>query len=119
MGIRLPDVGDYLSVAGNEASSEMVQKIAALGNSTGLAKVQGVLAPGDGTYFLSSVFMRSDHGLLWYRGIPAVLFTDGANFRNPHYHKPSDTPESLDPQFLGRNTKILAAAVALFAEVHP
>ncbi len=119
VGIRLPDVGDFLIVAGNEQSSEMVQRITAMSNSMGLAKVQGVLAPGDGTYFLSSVFMRSDHGLLWYRGIPAVFFTDGANFRNPNYHKATDSPESLDPAFLERNTRALSAAVALFAEVQP
>jgi Zn-dependent M28 family amino/carboxypeptidase len=119
LGIRLPETGDFLIVAGNQNSAEMVQQIAAMSSSMGLAKVQGVLAPGDGTYFLSTVFMRSDHGLLWFRGIPAVFFTDGAGFRNPHYHKASDTPETLDPQFLERNTRVLAAAVALFAEVQP
>lgn len=118
-GIRLPDVGDYLIVAGNDASASLVQRITALSHSRGIAKVQGVLAPGDGTYFLSSVFMRSDHGLLWFRSIPAVFFTDGANFRNPHYHQPSDTPETLDAAFLEQNTRLLAAAVALMAEVQP
>lgn len=118
-GIRLPDVGDYLIVAGNDASASHVQRITAFSHSRGVARVQGVIAPGDGTYFLSSVFMRSDHGLLWYRGIPSVFFTDGANFRNPHYHRPSDTPETLDAAFLERNTRLLAAAVALLAEVQP
>lgn len=119
MGVRLPDRGDFLLVAGNNDSKKMVQEMTALGNGAGLAKLVGVITPGDGTYFLSSVFMRSDHGLLWYRGIPAVFLTDTANFRNPHYHKATDTPETIDPAFLANNTKVVAAAVALFAEVQP
>ncbi len=119
MGIRLPDVGDYLMVVGNKDSEEITQQITDLGNSYGLSKSLGVLAPGDGAYFLSQALMRSDHGLLWYKGIPAVFFTDGANFRNPHYHLPSDLPETLNEDFLTGNTKLLTAAIALLAEVQP
>ncbi len=117
MGTQLPDVGDFLLVIGNNNSAEQTQQMVALGNTFGLAKLVGLIAAGDGTPFLSSVFMRSDHGLMWYRGIPAVFLTDTANFRNPHYHKATDTPETLDPEFLARNTRALAAAVAHFAEV--
>lgn len=119
LGVKLPDAGDFLLVIGNENSATMTQEMTALGNSFDLAKLVGVIAPGDGTYFLSSVFMRSDHGLLWYKGIPALFLTDTASFRNPNYHKPTDTPDTLDPEFLARNTRALTAAVALFAEVLP
>lgn len=119
LGVKLPDTGDFLLVIGNDDSAIMTQEMVVLGNSFGLAKLVGLIAPGDGTYFLSSVFMRSDHGLLWFHGVPALLLTDTANFRNPNYHKPTDTPETLDSTFLARNTRALAAAVALFAEVQP
>jgi len=117
MGIRLPDVGDYLMVLGNKDSESITQQVNGMSHSCGLAKTLGVLAPGDGTYFLSSVFMRSDHGLMWYKGIPAVFFTDGANFRNPHYHLPSDLPSTINKDFLVNNTRLLTAVVALLAEV--
>ncbi|HPG40592.1 MAG TPA: M28 family peptidase [bacterium] len=117
IGISLPDKGDFLLVIGNNDSAELTQRMVALGNNSKLAKLVGVIAPGDGTYFLSSLLMRSDHGLLWYRGVPTIFLTDTANFRNPHYHKTTDTPETLDPTFLARNTRALTAAVALFAEV--
>jgi Zn-dependent M28 family amino/carboxypeptidase len=119
MGVKVPDVGNYLFVIGNERSAEMTQRMVALSNSQNLAKVHGIIAPGDGVYFLSSVFMRSDHGLMWFKSIPAVFLTDGANFRNPHYHKASDTPETLNPDFLANNTRLLTASVALFAEKNP
>lgn len=40
--------------------------------------------------------MRSDHGPFIIAGRPAVMITDTANFRNPHYHRATDTPETLD-----------------------
>lgn len=42
--------------------------------------------------------MRSDHRPFVMAGIPAVMLTDTANFRNPHYHKPTDTIDTLDPK---------------------
>jgi len=41
-------------------------------------------------------FARSDHVPFWEAGLPAVQITDTANFRNPHYHRPGDTPDTLD-----------------------
>lgn len=119
VGIRLPDIGDFLFVIGNEHSAEMTQQMVAMSNAHSIAKVLGIIAPGDGAYFLSSAFMRSDHALLWFNGIPAVFLTDGANFRNQYYHTPDDTPDKLDPVFLANNTRLLTAAVALFAERNP
>ncbi|MBA3916325.1 MAG: M28 family peptidase, partial [Acidobacteriales bacterium] len=33
---------------------------------------------------------RSDHVNFWNAGIPAIMVSDTAFFRNPHYHLPSD-----------------------------
>jgi hypothetical protein len=41
-------------------------------------------------------FARSDHFSFWGASLPAVLITDTANMRNPHYHQESDTPDTLD-----------------------
>ncbi|MFY0536159.1 M28 family peptidase [Nannocystis pusilla] len=43
---------------------------------------------------------RSDHVPFWELGYPAVLVTDTAGLRNPNYHEPSDTPDTLDYEFL-------------------
>jgi hypothetical protein len=50
---------------------------------------------------------RSDHFPFWQAGLRAVLWTDTANFRNPHYHRPSDLPETLDYEFMARVTELL------------
>ncbi|HEY9727825.1 MAG TPA: M20/M25/M40 family metallo-hydrolase [Chroococcales cyanobacterium] len=42
----------------------------------------------------------SDHSPFWDRGYPAMMVTDTAFMRNPHYHQPTDTIETLDLDFL-------------------
>ncbi|MEO0828141.1 MAG: M28 family peptidase [Cyanobacteria bacterium J06635_15] len=46
---------------------------------------------------------RSDHAPFWDAGYRAILVTDTANLRNPHYHKSSDRIETLN---LDRLTQI-------------
>jgi aminopeptidase YwaD len=43
---------------------------------------------------------RSDHVSFWDLGYPAISLTDTAHLRNPHYHRPTDTLETLDLEFL-------------------
>ena len=42
----------------------------------------------------------SDHAPFWDRGYPAIMVTDTAFMRNPHYHQASDRIETLDLDFL-------------------
>lgn len=42
----------------------------------------------------------SDHSPFWDAGYNAVMVTDTSFMRNPHYHRPSDTIETLDLLFL-------------------
>lgn len=60
---------------------------------------------------------RSDHAPLWDAGVPTIFLTDTANFRNPNYHEPGDTLESLDLGLVTKVTKALTAAVARQAGV--
>jgi hypothetical protein len=39
------------------------------------------------------------------------MWTDTAEFRNPHYHRESDTPETLNYGFLSLVTQLLVASV--------
>jgi Zn-dependent M28 family amino/carboxypeptidase len=42
----------------------------------------------------------SDHSPFWDRGYRAMMVTDTAFMRNPHYHKATDTIDTLDLDFL-------------------
>ncbi len=56
-------------------------------------------------------FSRSDHVRFWQAGLPAIQVTNTANFRNPNYHRPSDTTETLDYETLARITAATALTV--------
>jgi hypothetical protein len=41
-----------------------------------------------------------------------VLWTDTGNFRNPNYHRASDTPDTLDYRFMRQVAELLCALVS-------
>ena len=60
---------------------------------------------------------RSDHLAFWRAGIPAILITDTADFRNPNYHRPTDTPDTLDYERLAAIVAATAIGLARQAQV--
>jgi hypothetical protein len=60
-------------------------------------------------------FSRSDHVNFWRAGLPAIQVTNTANFRNPNYHRPSDTPDTLDYDTLARITAATALTIERLA----
>ncbi|PWI15272.1 peptidase M28 [Streptomyces sp. Act143] len=59
---------------------------------------------------------RSDHAPFWNRGIPALMLTDTATFRNPHYHRSTDVPRTLDYDRLTSVTAATALSAAAWPE---
>ena len=55
---------------------------------------------------------RSDHAPFWDIGVDALFLTDGANFRTPHYHQPSDRLDVMDVEFM---TQVVKTAVGTLA----
>lgn len=53
----------------------------------------------------------SDHRSFWRAGYPAVMFTDTAFYRNPHYHKSTDLPETLNYEYMASLTDGLRAVL--------
>ena len=61
----------------------------------------------------------SDHWSFWKHGFPAVMITDTALFRYPHYHRPSDTPDKVDYEKLARIALGLELAVRDLMQLPP
>jgi aminopeptidase YwaD len=95
------DRGDFLLCLGNLASADLATLVGdALHEQDSerfRVEVFGWL-PGSGLVLPDT--RRSDHSQFWDRGLRAVLLTDTANMRSPHYHSASDTVETLDLPFL-------------------
>lgn len=110
---QFPDTGDFIAVVGNEPSAELTQTLAqAMARSVPALKVETLVVPGQGENF--SEVRLSDHSPFWDAGIPAVMVTDTAFFRNPNYHNPSDTLETLDLEFIRDNAQAVAAFLHQF-----
>jgi Zn-dependent M28 family amino/carboxypeptidase len=61
--------------------------------------------------------MRSDHAPFYVMGIPAVMMTDTANFRSPHYHRSTDTIETIDMDRFELTVRGLVAAMRILTRV--
>lgn len=57
----------------------------------------------------------SDHSSFWRYDYPAVMFTDTAFYRMPHYHKASDLPETLNYEYMAAFVDGLKASMDALA----
>ncbi len=111
--IRIPDVGDFLGVIANRKSTREVERVREAARRSGTGPRLLTLSTRFGVERLLFDLLRSDHVPFWKRGIPALMWTDTANFRNPNYHRGTDTPETLDYEFMTRVCLLLCASLGL------
>jgi hypothetical protein len=98
--VRAPDQGNFLGLLANGRSHALLEgTLARAGEATPELGVVG-LKTFLGIERLLPVLLLSDHAPFWRAGIPAMMWTDTAFFRNPNYHDPSDTPATLDYGFM-------------------
>ncbi|MDB5296129.1 MAG: peptidase [Phycisphaerales bacterium] len=89
-GRLLRDRGDFIGFVGNLRSFVFARRCNALfRKATDLPSVWAA-----GPAFMGADM--SDHWSFWEQGYRAVMVTDTSFFRNPHYHRPTDLPETLD-----------------------
>ena len=79
-------------------------------------KVVSILAPNN-WQILTPDLARSDHAPFWLKDLPAIMLTDGANFRNQNYHSPGDTAGTLNFNFMSQVVKATVGALAEMAEL--
>lgn len=111
LGLVYGDRGDFVGFVGDIASRDLVREAVGVFRrhatvpSEGIALWDGV--PGVGW---------SDHWAFWQCGFRAIMVTDTAPFRYPHYHKPTDTPDKLDYENLARVVEGLVPVVGALAQ---
>lgn len=105
------DVGDFLAIVGDLGPPSLVETFHLSEEfPIPVPPIFTVQVPILGT--MTPDLLRSDHVPFWRNGIGAVMVTDTANFRNPHYHHPSDTPDTLDADFLIGGANLVWCAIA-------
>lgn len=98
---------DFLGLVGRGSANALVEAALASRAAPGL-RLLTARTLGPLHWFLPDL-ARSDHFAFWRAGVPAVLWTDTGNFRNPNYHCATDTPDTLDYVFMSEVTQVLAA----------
>ena len=108
--IAVPSVGDFLAIIGNQASAHLSAVVeAAAKERVPDLKTVALAVPGNGELLPDT--RRSDHAAFWHYGYPAVMLTDTADFRNPHYHRSTDTLDTLNLEFMEKVARAVIAAV--------
>jgi Zn-dependent M28 family amino/carboxypeptidase len=116
--ITVPTQGDFLAIVGNEASRLLMARLEQQARQRAARpKTLSLVVPGRGEVMPHT--RRSDHASFWDAGYPAVMLTDTANFRNPHYHRETDTADTLDLEFLSDVAAMVTATVIQIAGVRP
>lgn len=105
--------GNFITNVGNANSVNLINTY----KSNGLKyvpelKIISLNVPGNGS--IVPDLRRSDHASFWDKNIPALMITDGANFRNKKYHTVNDSIHYLNPEFMQR---VIATAIASIAEL--
>lgn len=105
-GLLFPSTANFIALVGLPGGRGFLHEvIGAFRRSAAFPSIGGVapdIVPGVGW---------SDHWAFHQFGFPAIMATDTALYRYPHYHRPSDTPDKVDYDRLARITMGFAQVV--------
>jgi Zn-dependent M28 family amino/carboxypeptidase len=112
MFMGYPEKGDFIGIVGNFKSKGLTRSLYRAFQKNVHLPVVKLTVPFAG-WIMPSVRL-SDHASFWDQGYKAVMITDSAFYRNPHYHQPSDTMDRLDFQFMA---ELVESLVIFFRSV--
>jgi Zn-dependent M28 family amino/carboxypeptidase len=111
---RVPRTGTFLAATGDGQSARLLRAFACAAREA-VADLPLVTFRTPLRGWLVPATRLSDNCSFWDAGYPALMLTDTAFLRNPHYHLGSDRVETLDLSFLARVTDAVVAAVRRLA----
>jgi Zn-dependent M28 family amino/carboxypeptidase len=106
----VPSKGNFLGVIANRRSKTVMDMFEKTANTcVPELSVISYKVPLSGRFIPETRF--SDHASFWDQGYPALMLTDTAMFRNPHYHTYHDRYETLDFNFMVNVTKAVVSII--------
>ena len=92
LAAQYPSVGNFIIVVGKTGQETFSQRIQQLMQAhAGSLDVQHITLPEE-----MAQAKLSDHRNYWNHGYEAVMINDTSFLRNPNYHEPTDTIDTLD-----------------------
>ncbi len=106
-----PNTGNFIGFVGNLASRKLVRQCLGSFRRHSTFPSEGIAASGRmmGIHW-------SDHWSFWQEDYAAVMVTDTALFRYPHYHASTDLPDRIDYERLARVVEGLAKVTVDLAQ---
>jgi hypothetical protein len=101
-----PDTGDFIAFAGNVASRGVVSRCVGTFRTSVQFPAEGAALPE-----IIQEIGWSDQWSFWQFGWKGLMVTDTAPFRNPHYHRETDLPATLDYDRMARVVEGLGAVI--------
>jgi len=111
LGLLYPCRGNFIAVVGDLGSGPSIHKVKRGMLSSRALPVFSFRGPSA----IGGVDW-SDHRSFRALGFPAVMVTDTAFLRTPHYHRVTDTPETLDYRRMAGVVRALHGVVALHGQ---
>ena len=106
--VGLPSKGNFIAFASNRENQQLLDRVVEL------FQIQSRF-PSIGVASDSKDAGRSDHAPFWWQGYPAILMSDTSMYRDPHYHRPTDTAENLNYDEMARLAKGFIKTVQVMA----
>jgi Zn-dependent M28 family amino/carboxypeptidase len=116
--IPVPRKGNFLGVIANQRSKDIMN---AFHTSSKQAVPELIVIPYNVPFSgrITPESRFSDHSSFWNYGYPALMLTDTAMFRNPHYHTKHDEYKTLDFHFMHNVAKaVISALLEGFDQTH-
>jgi Zn-dependent M28 family amino/carboxypeptidase len=110
LNFAYPTKGNFIGVIGNPGSRGLLKKTVASFRRAVKFPIEWMVAP---KIVVGVDF--SDNWSFWKEGYRALMITDTAFYRNPHYHKASDTYETLDYERMSCVVKGITASLRAIA----
>lgn len=97
LGLIYPQTGNFIGFVSNVSSRSLLRDAIGAFRRHARFPSEGVAAPA----FIPGIDW-SDHASFWEARHPALMITDTALYRYPHYHRATDTPDKVDYERLAR-----------------
>lgn len=109
LGFFYPSTGNFIAFVSNLSSRPLLHEALAAFRRHAEFPSEGVAAPA----FIPGVDW-SDQWSFWREGYPALMVTDTALYRYPHYHTMEDTPDKVDYE---RTARLVTGLRAMLREL--
>ena len=113
---RVPRTGTFLAAVGDGRSRGLLREfersagrhVPGLTVVTYATRLRGYTLP---------LTRLSDNASFWDQKYPALMITDTAFLRNPHYHRASDRTETLDFEFMAATARAVLASLSSLSAI--